>query len=60
MASPTDHIGPVSVPGSHFNIHTLNVNGLNKKINKVVDFLIRNKIDILLVQETHVIAEKKN
>lgn len=36
------------------NIHTLNINGLDKKMGKLTDFIKQNKIDILLLQETHI------
>ena len=35
-------------------IHSLNINGLSQKVKKVKDFIKMNKIDILLLQETHV------
>ena len=36
------------------NIHTLNINGLDKKMGKLTDFIKQSKIDILLLQETHI------
>ena len=39
-------------------IHTLNINGLEKKLKKLTDFICQNKIDILLLQETHNIDKK--
>ena len=34
-------------------VHSLNVNGLTRKLNKVKDFIKLHKIDILLLQEVH-------
>ena len=38
---------------STLQINSLNVNGLEKKVGKVVDFMNKNDVDILLLQETH-------
>ena len=40
--------------GNHILIHSLNINGIKKKIKKVKDFIEINNIDILLLQEVHV------
>ena len=41
-------------------IHSLNVNGLEKKIIKTIDFFRVNKIDILCLQEIHKISNLTN
>lgn len=34
-------------------IGSININGLNKKKNKIIDYMKRNNLDILCIQETH-------
>ena len=35
------------------HINSLNINGLEGKLNKLTDFILQNNTDILLLQETH-------
>ena len=39
-------------------VNSLNINGLKKKLVKTTDFMKQNNIDILLLQEIHLINEK--
>ena len=44
----------MAAQNNYILIHSLNVNGITSKINKVKEFIEINKIDILLLQEIHV------
>ena len=59
MESGRSSINPPHWSNSTIQINSLNINGLAKKLVKTADFIKLNSIDILFLQETHLIDKQK-
>ncbi len=42
----------------HITVATLNVNSLNLKTDEVKEFIIKQDVDIMCIQETHIMEEE--